>query len=142
MKTNFDAEIKNYLNNISRMIPKKYPNKKLLLNNIKNNLELYFQEHPLSSWKDALTEFGSETEIIESVMSEFSGTEITISLHRKKWQHVLIFCTCIIIFISILLLGYAYYYEHYNKPHINETHYIYNGTETSSEEFDEKMNHN
>lgn len=143
MHTNFDADIKKYIKTISHKIPNTYPHKKkkLLLNTLKSNLHLYFQSHPNASWHDALNEFGSESDILDSILSDIDSTDMNKEMqHKRIFQHILLGLCMIIAFISLLGMIYMYWWNNLKPPIIKPSHYIYDGTEVSSEEFYEYTN--
>lgn len=117
--------IKTYIEDISKLIPNNYPNKTKILKKMKQDLQLHIRESPSASWNTILDDFGSPAEIIESLISEYSGTDINNNLQKKRRQVILLFIFCILfLFFSFASLGYMYYQENYQKPYKNESQYI------------------
>ncbi len=137
MKNNLQRQIKRYLREISLLIPDSYTNKECLLNTIRKNLNDFLKEHPDSSFKDIVKEFGTTDEFADSFLDEFSGTEILSFLQKKEHHNRFIFLTCVFTIISIMLaaLGCMHYLSAPLKMLDGDTSYYYNGTEVDYEEF-------
>lgn len=117
--------IKTYIKDISKLIPNNYPYKTKILKRMKQDLQIHIRETPSVSWNTILDDFGSPNEIIESLIFEYSGTEITNNLQKKKRQAMFLYIFCILfLFCSFASLGYKYYQENYQKPYKNEPQYI------------------
>ena len=71
--------IKQYLRELSALIPKSYPNKSLFLKDIETNILLYFKEHPNASWQEILTEFGSPSEVAGSILAEHTDIKHSVT---------------------------------------------------------------
>lgn len=117
--------IKHYIKDISKQIPNNYPYRNKILKRINQDLQIHIQETPAASWNKILDDFGSPSEIIESLISEYSGTDIKNNLQKKKRQVILLCIFCILFSVfSFASLGYMYYQENYQKPYKNESQYI------------------
>lgn len=118
--------IKNYIKEISRQIPKDYPNKAKILKNMKQDLQNRMQESPPESWNTILDDFGTPAENLEFLISEYSGNDISNTLQTKKNQTLFLFTICILFsFFAFCSLGYMYYQENFQKHFINEPQYIF-----------------
>lgn len=137
MNDNLYFEIKCYLKEIAVLIPKDYPNKKQILQSIKQNLESFLEEFPESSFQDITNEFGTAMEIANSFIEDLSGTSVFVSLHKKKRRNHFILISCMILFMLSAFLCVSMYYFLRNHQNVSkgDTFYIYNGTEITHEEF-------
>ncbi|MEI3229394.1 MAG: hypothetical protein V8S28_07205 [Lachnospiraceae bacterium] len=125
--------IKQYLRELSALIPKSYPNKSLFLKDIETNILLYFKEHPNASWQEILTEFGSPSEVAGSILAEH--TDIKHSVTTKPRLHLRFIIIVVSIMVVLSIFAFEYYWEHFKMYRTGPAHYIYNGEEVSSEEF-------
>ena len=125
--------IKQYLRELSALIPKSYPNKSLFLKDIETNILLYFKEHPNASWQEILTEFGSPSEVAGSILAEH--TDIKHSVTTKPRLHLRFIIIVVSIMVVLSIFAFEYYWEHFKMYRTDPAHYIYNGEEVSSEEF-------
>lgn len=133
MTRTIKQKLKQYMRELSNLIPKSYPNKTQFLKDIETNILLYFKEHPETEWQDILTEFGSPSEVAGSILSEHADTKRSITAKPRLHLHYIIIAACVIIVISIF--AYEYYWEHFKMYRTAPAHYIYQGEEVSSEEF-------
>lgn len=133
MTNNIKRNLKQYMRELSALIPKSYPNRVVFLKDIENHILLHLKEHPDSSWQDILVEFGSPTEVAGSIFTEHENTKYSMTAAPRLRLRFLIIAICVTVVLSIF--AYEYYWVHYRMYHTNPTHYIYNGEEVSSEEF-------
>ena len=61
--------ISRYIKNVKKVFPWGYPNKKKILKELKNNLKLFFNEHPDVSYEDLCLHFGTPDSYIDDRMS-------------------------------------------------------------------------
>lgn len=137
MKNNLQYQASRYIREISLLIPDSYQDKERLLASIRQNLDDFLAEHPDSSFKDIVKEFGTSAEFADSFLDEFSGTEILSFLQKKERHNRFIFLACIFTILSIMLaaLGCIYYLNAPFTVEYGDTTYYYNGTEVDYEEF-------
>lgn len=143
MRTKLDTQIKKYIHSVSNMIPNTYTSKKQLLCDLEQSIQTYLTEHPDASWQNILEEFGSASEVADGILSNLPKTDKIPFIKRQNHLYITFFITCIIIIgIGIFLLVYQHYWDSLETFHVdyrvNPPHYIYNDTEISSEEFEEK----
>lgn len=134
MKHKMKKKVRHYLREISSALPMDYPNKKRILNALKQNIENFLEEHPSSDWNDILYQFGTSNEVVSSYIAELSDTEISIS-NQKRHRNFLVSTIASFSAIMILILGIYHYYL-WKQTHdfiIEETLIVYDGTEFLSE---------
>lgn len=141
MTKELNLKTQKYLKDISTLIPSSYKNKQQFLKDMEQSIRIYYTENPNISWTDILEEFGSASEVAGAILTDFSSTEKINYIKKRKRPRSLLFAICVIVFaILILLFGYPYYWNIFKSHRVNPTHYIYDGTEVSSEEYEQKQN--
>lgn len=130
--------IKQYLRELSALIPKSYPDRSVFLKDMEMNMRLYCKEHPNASWQDILTEFGSPSEVAGSILADHTDIKHSVVARPRLHLRFLIIAICVTVVLSIF--AYEYYWIHYRMYRTNPAHYIFHGEEVSSEEFSRLTN--
>lgn len=136
----YTREMKRYLRAVFRMLPVGYPDKRQILYNLESDIELYLEEHTEADWQDVLEEFGTAVDVAGSVLGEPMNTDIVSIMQRRDQLHNLILGIIVGgIVVMLILAGYQRCWIRYKRNTVNPAVYIYDGTEVSSEVFDEKI---
>lgn len=130
--------LKQYMKEISSLIPNVYSNKSQFLSDIKHNIVLYVKENPDTTWDDILLEFGSPSEVAGSILAEHEDLNRSGIVKPRLHLHFFIIAICVTIILSIF--AFQYYWTHYGMYKKNSTRYVYHGVEVSSEEFEQLTN--
>ncbi|MEE1517194.1 MAG: DUF6120 family protein [Lachnospiraceae bacterium] len=107
--------ISRYIKNVKKVFPWGYPNKKKILKELKNNLKLFFNEHPDVSYEDLCLHFGTPDSYIDDRMSLYSPDELRRSVQMKKRKYIII--GVIIFIIIIAFICGAIYVKHFIDEH-------------------------
>lgn len=99
-----------YLSSIRKAL--KYTNKdsKKLLNNLKNEVDIFSLENSDATLNDFISNFGSPSDISESFYSNLDIQELK---KQKKYKHYIIISITIITIIAIICI--SHYYNNLNK---------------------------
>lgn len=134
MNHRLQKEIKRYVNNISKQIPKNYPNKRTLMNVLRFNLDDFLSEHPESTMDNIIEEFGSPTKIAASFMEELPEADIVATMQKRRKIFTIMFVVCFVCFIIfIFILRYVYDWYQNDALILEETLYVTDGTEFPTE---------
>lgn len=135
MKTkNNTRQIRRYIKELHAQLPKNYPNKKMHLDNVKRDVSFFLEEHPDAGYDDIICEFGAAQDIASSFIGELSNDEITDNLqNNKKKTIVLVLMSVVCIIAFIYLIQYFLYWKNEEALIVEETLYVFDGTEIPSE---------
>lgn len=134
MSNKLQKDINRYIKNISKQIPKNYPNKSALMNMIIRNLDNFLLEYPQSTIDDIVEEFGSPSKIAASFIEELSDTDIVAAIQKKHRSYTFAFIAFFVCFIIFLFtLQYIYNWYQNDALILEETLYVTDGTEFPTE---------
>lgn len=145
MNQKMKKKIKHYLHEIATALPAGYPNKKLLLRTLQQNIDDFLEEYPNADWEAVTEHFGSSDDLARSYMEQLSDAELATSY---KTHHRTIFVSTIACFTALIFLFLGIYsFYLWKQTHdfiIEETMTVYDGTEIweqwESEALDEDIN--
>lgn len=103
MSRDLKMQVQNYLDEIGRQLPKDYPNKQQILHMIRNDLDIYLQEHPDAGFMDAEEEFGNASEMVDSLMKQLPGAAIHAALRKKRRRQRILTALSVLL---LIVLGY------------------------------------
>ncbi len=130
MNHNMKKKIKTYLRNISTALPADYPNKKILLHTLQQNIDDFLTEHPDADWMDVIKHFGDSAAVVQSYMDELSDTELAASYktsHRRFFLTTTVCCIALIALVTGIYLFYSWWKN--DALTVTETLTVYDGTE-------------
>ena len=130
MNQKMKKKIKHYLHEIATALPAGYPNKKLLLRTLQQNIDDFLEEYPNADWEDVIEHFGASCDTAQSYIEEFSDTELVASYkthHRHLFLTTVICCSALI----ALIISIYYFYSWWKNDAliVTETLTVYDGTE-------------
>ena len=130
MNQKMKKKIKHYLHEIATALPAGYPNKKLLLRTLQQNIDDFLEEYPNADWEAVTEHFGSSDDLARSYMEQLSDAELAASY---KTSHHHLFVTTVVCSIALIALitGIYHFYSWWKNDAltITETLTVYDGTE-------------
>ena len=108
MKTTLNNNIqKSYIKNIKKQLKISSKYKRTLLNDLEINIDSYISEHPNTTYKDLVENFGTPEDVSESFYESLSSNEIRKQQKLKK--HIIIIAVtvsiiCVFSFIPSLTI--------------------------------------
>lgn len=111
MKTTLNNNIqKAYIKNIKKQLKISSKYKRTLLNDLEINIDSYISEHPNTTYKDLVENFGTPEDVSESFYESLSSNEIRKQQKLKK--HIIIIAVTVGI---ICVFSFIHYYQNLNK---------------------------
>ena len=111
MKTTLNNNIqKAYIKNIKKQLKISSKYKRTLLNDLEINIDSYISEHPNTTYKDLVENFGTPEDVSESFYESLSSDEIKKQQKLKK--HIIIIA---IVVGLICVFSFIHYYQNLNK---------------------------
>lgn len=134
MKHKMKKKVRHYLREISSALPTDYPNKKRILNALKQNIENFLEEHPNAQWKDVIKRFGSATDLANSYIEELSDTDIALSyqIHHRQFLISTAICCMILAFVAFGIYRFYIWWKN-DALLITETTTVYDDSLTWEE---------
>ena len=130
MNQKMKKKIKHYLHEIATALPAGYPNKKLLLRTLQQNIDDFLEEYPNADWEAVTEHCGSSDDLAKSYMEQLSDAELAASY---KTSHHHLFVTTVVCSIALIALitGIYHFYLWWKNDAliVTETLTIYDGTE-------------
>ncbi len=127
MNHNMKLQLKKYFRDIKAGIPKDYPCRERILNQIQKSITNFLEEQPEASFSDILEKFGNPIDIASSFIDDMPGEEIAEILKKEKHKKFIILTICIT--ICIFAASISCYLYLYPPVKITETVTIYKETE-------------
>lgn len=110
-----DKYITRYIKKTKKIFPCGYPNKSYILSVLKDNLTLFFYEHPNATYDDLNTLFGSPESYVDSFLSSYSSDELRIGLQLKKRKYII--WGMFAVLISFAIICGILYFKHETTKH-------------------------
>ena len=111
MKTTLNNNIqKAYIKNLKKELKISSKYKRTLLNDLEINIDSYISEHPNTTYKDLVENFGTPEDVSESFYESLSSDEIKKQQKLKK--HIIIIA---IVVGLICVFSFIHYYQNLNK---------------------------
>ena len=127
MPNNYKKISKRYIKNVKHSLPPGIQNKKNILKDLCNELNIFFNEHPDSTYEILCNEFGSPESYVNSLISVIQPNELLRKSHLKKKTHISIAIIIIVIVFSIVALSlFSIWYYSKNKTITYESEIIMN----------------
>lgn len=130
MNQKMKKKIKHYLHEIASALPAGYPNKKLLLRTLQQNIDDFLEEHPNADWEAVTEHFGSSDDLARSYMEQLSDAELAASYKTHQRNIFVSTIACLLALIFLILVIYSFHL--WKQTHdfiIEETMTVYDGTE-------------
>ena len=110
-----DKYITRYIKRVKKIFPYGYSNKNYILSVLKDNLTLFFFDHPNATYDDLNTLFGSPESYVESFLSSYSSDELRKSLQLKKRKYIILGTFGVL--ISIAIIYGTLFFKHETTKH-------------------------
>lgn len=129
--SSLEKQIRMYIREISRNLPRNYPGKKKLLHLLEQNIHEFLEDHPTGvGWPEIMEQFGSVSDVTEAFMSEIQDEEL-VHVFQKKHREVFIagvVCFLICLFLFHFVQDFKIWRDE-DAFMTEETLYVYEGTE-------------
>lgn len=127
MPNNYKKISKQYIKNVKHSLPPGFQNKKNILKDLRNELNIFFNEYPDSTYEFLCNEFGSPESYVNSLISLIPPNELLRKSHLKKRTYIFIAIIIIVIVFSTVALSlFSIWYYDKNKTITYKTGIIMN----------------
>ena len=116
MPNNYKKISKQYIKNVKHSLPPGFQNKKNILKDLRNELNIFFNEYPNSTYEFLCNEFGSPESYVNLLTSLIPPNELLRKSHLKKRTYFSIAIIIIVIVFSTVVLSlFSIWYYNKNK---------------------------
>ena len=105
MPNNYKKISKRYIKNVKHSLPPGFQNKKNILKDLCNELNIFFNEHPDSTYEILCNEFGSPESYVNLLTSLIPPNELLRKSHLKKRTYFSIAIIIIVIVFSTVAIS-------------------------------------
>ena len=118
---------KRYIKNVKHSLPAVFPNKKNIIKDLRNELNIFFNEHPDSTYEFLCNDFGSPESYVDSLLSLIPPNELLCKSHLRKRNYFAIGITITaIVILSVVLSLFSIWFYNKNKTVTYEYNIIIN----------------
>lgn len=118
---------KRYIKNVKHSLPAVFPNKKNIIKDLRNELNIFFNEYPDSTYEFLCNDFGSPESYVDSLLSLIPPNELLCKSHLRKRNYFAIGITITaIVILSVVLSLFSIWFYNKNKTVTYENNIIIN----------------